>query len=162
MENIIERGVFMQTITLPTFTTEGILPAGVYNCNLAVIKSDFTTIPDSSIRTDLFIKLEKLVADIKSTSLVIRGILIDGSFVTNKSNPSDIDIAIIFCDSVIAMDLPQFELRFINRDFIKEYYGFTMFPIFGEDINFREMINFYQQQEPPNDQIKKGILRIAI
>lgn len=152
----------MRALSIPNFTEQGILPEGVHICTLENIKETFSTIPNQNIRSNLFSTLENLIHDLRSTSILIKGLIIDGSYVTNKTVPSDIDIAIIFCDSIVKMDLPQRELCFFNSEYIKEFYGFSMFPILGEGNNLEMMIEFYQQQEPPYDDFNKGMLRVNL
>jgi predicted nucleotidyltransferase len=149
-------------LSIPDFNSLGLLPVGVYDCSVQEFEDIFANLPNKDIRRELYNKLIELITSIKRTDIPCYHLLIDGSYVTNKEEPSDIDIAII-CDSEFSnMDVSQDQLEVLNSDIIKEKYGFNMFQVFYESESLRNIIEFYQEMEYPNDHLQKGILRVRI
>lgn len=98
------------------FNEKGLLPPGCHEVTLDIIKSVFVdNFPESETRLsryNCFLKMyEELLDNVKSC---IR-ILIDGSFVTNKLNPYDVDFVIM----IDHLHLTQKESDYLNK--IREY-----------------------------------------
>ncbi|MFC7679122.1 DUF6932 family protein [Paenibacillus sp. GCM10028914] len=72
-----------------------LLPDGVYDCTLDELRDIFTSIPNKEKRKQLFEQLLLYVEQIKRAGIPCCHLLIDGSYVTNKEEPSDIDLAIV-------------------------------------------------------------------
>src|SRR5438105_4983151 len=79
---------------IPPLDEHGLLPTGIHDCTLDELRVRFGSFQDSDRRPQLFQKLQTLVAEARTAGF-LRGLLIDGSFVTAKSNPNDIDLVII-------------------------------------------------------------------
>ena len=85
------------TDNLPPFDERGCLPEGIYNPSVKYFLERFVNI--SKRRKELFGKYQKftkLCNDAKG----IEQHFIDGSYVTNKEEPGDIDLLITFNDEV--------------------------------------------------------------
>src|SRR4051794_3951055 len=90
---------------IPRLDEHGFLPPGVHDCTLEEIKERFAVFQESDRRPTLFRKLENLVAEIRVTNMA-RWLVIDGSFVTAKADPNDIDlILVIYRYHDVAADL---------------------------------------------------------
>src|SRR5450432_1398946 len=76
---------------IPRLDREGFLPVGVHVCNLEEIGSRFGKFNQTDRRVALFERLERLVAEVRATGLV-QAVIVDGSFVTIKPAPQDVDI----------------------------------------------------------------------
>lgn len=147
-------------MAIPDFNPQGLLPVGVYNCSFQEFEDIFTNIPNKSLRKELCNKLLELIEAIKKTDIPCYHILVDGSYVTTKQEPSDIDIALIYDYEFSHADVSQTQLEVLDSDLIKERYGFNMFPVFYESEGLRSIIEFYQYLENPEEQ--KGILKVRI
>ncbi len=74
---------------IPPFTELGLLPAGIHICTMAQCRAVFAT---NVRREQLFESLSRCVLQMHSHDL--QGtLLIDGSFVTDKANPGDMEVA---------------------------------------------------------------------
>lgn len=150
----------MNKTTIPTFNMHGVLPVGTHICTLEDVKLNFSNIPDIKIRSDLYIKLEEFFNELSKNIYYFKGLLIDGSYVTNKTDPSDVDVGVILDEYGDATSLPQSVLRLLNSDFIKQNYGFSMFIAYKGGESEKSLTEFFQDQEPPNHFIQKGILKV--
>lgn len=72
---------------IPDFDKEGNLPPGIYQATLSEIEAKFTS---SLKRKGHFELLKQLITDLKAIGC--KTIYIDGSFITKKALPNDIDI----------------------------------------------------------------------
>jgi hypothetical protein len=89
---------------IPDFDENGLLPEGIYDCDLKVLECRFVDrFPDSPTRSGLFEEFVKWVS--KAAKLVPSATeWIDGSYVTAKPAPNDIDV-VTFCDAAFLTSL---------------------------------------------------------
>lgn len=73
---------------IPDLTSDGLLPRGVHQATLDEVRLSFGS--GTPRRVELFNKLVDFV-DLAKTFNVFKAIHIDGSFVTDKDDPGDID-----------------------------------------------------------------------
>mgnify|MGYP005748398841 CR=1 FL=1 len=152
----------MNVLAIPNFNEHGFLPVGVYDCSLEELEQIFTNLPNKDIRKSHFNSLLGYIEQIKVAKIPCNHLLIDGSYVTNKEDPSDIDIAIITPYDFCPADMTQAYLEVMHKDIVKSKYGLNMFPVFYESESLREIIEFYQGVKPPRQNLKKGILKVRI
>lgn len=82
-------------MALPEFTTTGDLPPGVHRATLRETIGRFGTWPDR--RKLLALRLGRVYAIARATGLLARFVVF-GSFVTEKTEPNDVDIFMIMDD----------------------------------------------------------------
>lgn len=84
--------------SIPCLNGDGYLPEGIYSCNEELLCSHFVEpFASSSMRRSIYEGFISLRGDIKSLDEPLTQ-WVNGSFVTDKTNPSDIDV-ISFCDA---------------------------------------------------------------
>ena len=76
---------------IPDFSADGLLPPGIHDCTLQEIRHRFGSFQGTEQRLRLFAKLEQLLEAMKQSG-IFAAILIDGSFVTTKTVPNDVDL----------------------------------------------------------------------
>jgi len=79
---------------IPPFESSGLLPLGVHDCSLEEIKERFASFQGSDRRPRLFGKLEAFIAEARA-SQIVRSLVLNGSFVTSKPAPNDIDLIVV-------------------------------------------------------------------
>ena len=89
-------------MAIPCFTGQGFLPPGEHVCSLVEVASRFGA---GGKRRELWLLFEKFVA-IELRPRFAELIYIDGSFVTDKADPCDIDVVLDLRNS---NDVRQFE-----------------------------------------------------
>lgn len=123
---VIKEITFMGENILPDFDERGCLPEGIYNPTIKEFKERFVIV--SPRRQELFGKYKqftKLCNDAKG----IEEHYLDGSYVTDKEKPGDIDLLITFNDHVYDTDESYnnyFEITH-NQAKIKEDYEIHLF-----------------------------------
>ena len=79
---------------IPPFNQDGYLPEGIYDCTMEEAAERFSAFQTSDRRPQLWTKLTEFIEDAKAGAFV-EAVLIDGSFVTSKPDPNDIDIVLV-------------------------------------------------------------------
>ena len=134
----------------------GLLPPGIHTCSLAEVEATFAY---NIKRRQLFEGLEILINDLKS--IFSPAIFIDGSFVTQKIIPGDIDI----CweegtGTNYGYEITHLPILF-NQAAAKKHYLADIFPSNIMETNSKKLfIDFFQFDKNTNE--KKGILKIEL
>ncbi len=91
---------------IPPFNQDGCLPEGIYNCTMDEAVERFGGFQTSDRRPQLWTKLTEFIGEAKAGAFV-EAVLIDGSFVTSKPDPNDIDIVLVMAANYdFSKDLP--------------------------------------------------------
>ena len=100
---------------IPALNAEGFLPAGIFDCSLPDVRERFGSFQGSDTRPRLFKRLEELVVAMQRSTL-FEVLLLDGSFVTAKPAPNDIDlVAVLRPGHDFERDLPMSEYALVSR-----------------------------------------------
>ena len=113
---------------------------GFHNLENAMLESNFVEpFPDSNIRSILLDRLRLFLEELKSFGVSVE-VWIDGSFATRKTNPNDIDLALVLSKTEIEA-LPtstqSLLFAFLNRTIIKLRYQCDIYPFVNEDADWR-------------------------
>jgi hypothetical protein len=152
---------------IPALTANGLLPAGVHATDLPEIQARFGV--RTARRVELFGKLDQFCALAQRFQL-FTGLFIDGSFVTDKDEPSDVDAVL----ELGLADLGKLAthpdaLRILDAAAVKTTYSVHLFfqPTAPCPAGI-DMALFFQHLKPaeaiarglPSD-VRRGILRIS-
>jgi len=89
-------------------------------------------------------------------------IFIDGSFVTEKPAPNDIDlIAILLPGHNFERDLPMSEYALVSRAMLRRRFAFDVMIAEEHSHLFKTYIDFFSRVRDNTD-IRKGILRVNL
>jgi len=145
---------------IPEFNSEGFLPEGIHDCSLAEVQERFGQFQRSDRRCRLFDKLEVLVNDARDAGL-ITAIIIDGSFVTTKDAPGDIDLILVVRPTHdFRAALPPREYNLLSRRDARRIYGFDILVAREGLPELDDYIGFFSQIR--RHELRKGLLRIAL
>ena len=99
---------------IPAFDVNGSLPEGVYHTDIATMQVRFVTeFPDSQTRPAIYEAFNALRADGEKLG-VVGTQWVNGSFVTSKENPGDIDV-VTFCDHGHLNNLGTDAMEFVSQ-----------------------------------------------
>ena len=79
---------------IPPLNADGLLPPGVHPATADEIRQQFGGFQGNDQRPRQFVRLTELAAAMQRSGL-FESLLIDGSFVTAKPNPNDIDLILV-------------------------------------------------------------------
>lgn len=145
---------------IPPFDETGKLPEGKHDCTLEELKSRFVY---NKKRAEIFDGLMKLIEVLKAVSCGT--IYVDGSFVTEKSRPGDVDVC---WQEGTGTDL-EYEYRNApilnpspaNRKIHKDFFKADIFPANVMEMGSKKyFLDFFQMDKDTG--AKKGILKIDI
>jgi predicted nucleotidyltransferase len=110
---------------VPQLTKAGLLPVGIHDASLSEIEQAFGLVNDP--RIELFKNLKAFCEELAVFGSLIKQIFVDGSFVTSKPVPGDIDLVVVHDeDDFLALDdHPNAEFLYEDRAFAR--YKFDLF-----------------------------------
>ena len=146
---------------IPDLTTGGILPTGIFDCTLAEVRTRFGSFQGSDRRERLFTKLDELVTAMQRSSLFDL-LLLDGSFVTAKSAPNDIDlVAVLRLGHDFERDLPMSEYALVSRALLRRRFGFDIIVAEQDSQLYLTYVEFFSRIRE-NPAARKGLLRLKL
>ena len=148
-------------MSIPRLEPNGFLPAGVHECTLAEIRERFGTFQGSDRRSILFARLEEFIAEARQSGIV-RGLVVDGSFVTAEPAPNDIDLIVLVSTAHdFSADLTLVEYNVLSKQRVRRRFGFDLLVAREGSLEYGRWTEFFQQLrlEPGR---QKGILKVVI
>ncbi len=134
--------LFGAPMSIPALTEHGVLPAGVHTCSLDEIGQRFGSFQGTDCRVRLHAALVRYVAEARRSGLV-RALIVDGSFVTAKPDPGDIDLLVVLVEEIPAADLPPFAYNVLSKKKIRRMYPFDALIAPDGSLTHRTYIDFY-------------------
>lgn len=144
---------------IPPFNEYGCLPEGIYDCTIEEAAERFSSFQSGSQRQQLWDKFNEFIREAKACRLV-DAMLVDGSFVTTKADPNDIDLVLVVsANHDFSADLQPSEYNVLSKRRVNRRFGFDLLVARVDSEEYRRYGGFFQQVrlEPGR---KKGILRI--
>jgi hypothetical protein len=144
---------------IPSLNDAGLLPPGVYDCTLDELRQRFGVFQTTDRRPKLFDKLQQLVQEAWATGLVTE-IVVDGSFVTAKPDPNDIDLILVLNKGHdFSAELRPFEYNVLSTRQARKIYGFDLLIAMHESSVYTEYLAFFAQVRGETS-LRKGLLRL--
>ncbi len=146
---------------VPALNADGLLPPGIFDCDLPEVRMRFGSFQGSDHRPRLFTRLEELVFVMRGSGL-FESLLMDGSFVTAKPAPNDIDlVAVLWLGHDFERDLPMSEYALVSRVLLRRRTGFDVIIAEQDSQLYRTYVGFFSRvRELPG--VAKGLLRLPL
>jgi hypothetical protein len=154
-----------ETFLIPQLE-HGALPPGIHECSLEECKEMFGRFSRSDRRIQLTEALHRYVDDVRSAGIAV-SILVDGSYVTSKPEPNDIDLILVLRpDLDLSAEMRPIEYNLQSKRAVKKLYGLDVLPAFEESRAFAEYVLLFSQlrsNDPEQPRVSsKGILKIDL
>jgi Family of unknown function (DUF6932) len=138
---------------------EGLLSVGVHDLTLVELRSTFGAFNGTDRRCRLFDKLSEYISKVADKPW-FRALLVDGSFVTAKLAPSDIDLIVV----VDAAELPEDHLipadyNLLSRRRAARLYGFDVIMAVEGSASLAYWVSYFSQVKGSNK--RKGLVRLT-
>lgn len=148
-------------MAIPALDQNGFLPVGVHDCTLDELKARFGSFQVTDRRPQLFARLEAFLSEANACGLVV-SILVDGSFVTDKPDPNDVDLILVVApDHNFAADLSPLEYGVLSKRRVHRRHGFDLLVARAGSEEYLRYVRFFQQiRFAPGS--AKGILKIKL
>ncbi len=148
-------------MSIPALNADGFLPVGIFDCSLAEVRARFGNFQGTDIRQRLFAKLEEVVTAMQRSGL-FETLLLDGSFITAKLAPNDIDlVAVLRPGHDFERDLPMSEYALVSRAVLRRRFGFDIIVAERESQLYRTYVEFFSRVRE-NPEARKGLLRLTL
>lgn len=145
----------------PSLTSDGFLPPGVHDCSLDDIRAGFGGFQGSDQRPRLFNLLIELVKAMQRCGL-FDALLVDGSFVTDKPAPNDVDVvAVLRPGHDFERDLSAAEYALVSRTLLRRRFGFDVLLAERDSVLYETYVDFFSRVRERPD-LRKGILRLRL
>lgn len=133
------------------------LPIGLHDCTIEEIRQYFGTNERRNV----------LIENLYNYSIKLREvgldgwIIVNGSFVTAKERPGDIDVILIIGESYdLTAPISPLERRILSQEYVKDAFELHLF-VAPDELTAECWKSFFSRIRG-NEHIKKGLLRIAI
>jgi hypothetical protein len=109
---------------------DGVLPEGIHDCNIQEVATVFGRFQRSDRRIRLTQRLEEYLKEAKASGILL-AVVIDGSYVSAKDEPEDIDLlAVLRSDLDPAKELKPFQYNVISKSAVRAAkYPFDLFAV---------------------------------
>jgi hypothetical protein len=149
------------TRMLPPLNEHGLLPEGIHDCAFEELESRFGGFQTSDRRPQLWAKFTDFFRQAKA-SRIVEALVLDGSFVTARIDPNDIDlIVIVFATHDFGADLPPDQYNLLAGQRVRRRFGIDSVVVKNGSDNLAHSVEFFAQvrQQPA---LKKGLLRLNL
>lgn len=144
---------------IPPLNEDGLLPPGIHDCSLRELGERFGTFHSTDRRPRLYEKLQEYLIQVRSTGLVV-AIIVNGSFVTSKPDPGDIDLILVLSSNQAPRaDLPPMVYNVVSERLVRRRYGFDVLVAREDAREYGRYVEFFQQVRG-QPHLRKGVLRI--
>lgn len=146
---------------IPDLDGAGLLPPGIHDCTADEVRDRFGRFQTTDRRCRLHEKLDTFIREAVQTGMVCE-LVIDGSFVTAKPDPGDIDLIVVLAQSWdFSTELRPFEYNVLSKRQVRKLYSFDILVAPRASAVYDEYVAFFQQVRGDPDR-RKGILRVSL
>ena len=148
-------------MSIPPLNDRALLPEGIHDCSLEELRTRFGSFEGNDRRPRLWSALSAFVTELKAAG-VGAVLLIDGSFVTAKSTPEDIDLILLLpAGHDLYRELTPAEYNVLSARRVRQRHRLDLLVAReGSDEHRRYMKLFQQVRLEPER--TKGILRLRL
>lgn len=148
-------------MSIPESNEHGLLPEGIHDCTVEELQARFGRFRSSDRRPRLCQRLLQFIEELRRAHLA-RGLLINGSFVTDLPSPNDIDLILVLpTDHDIQAELTPAAYNLASKRKVRSRFGFDMFVAREESVEYRKAVEFFSRLRNSPDR-RKGILRVRL
>ena len=129
--------------------------------HLARVARPLRHVSNERLSSRLFTRLEELFQAVQRSGL-FEALLVDGSFVTAKLAPNDIElVALLLPGHNFERDLPMSEYALVSRAMLRRRYGFDVVIAEKDSPLCRTYVEFFSRVRD-NPGVSKGMLRLSL
>lgn len=146
---------------IPPLSVQGFLPPGVHEATLEEVEERYGRFRSNEKRVELFAKLRRYITELATWGNV-QEVLIDGSFVSSKESPNDIDLIVVYkADFDISAEVSPSEYNCLKSSRVRAIFGFDVFAVLARDLTYQKMTAFFGQDTRQLG-LSKGLIRMTL
>jgi hypothetical protein len=146
---------------IPDLDADGFLPEGVHACAFEELLELFGRFQGSDRRPLLARRLQEYLAELRSAGIGSH-LIVNGSFVTGKHRPSDVDILLALNEDVdLGETVPPFKYNVRSKRYVRKYFEFDIFFGYEGDESYTQILDLFLDVKYQPGR-RKGILRVEL
>jgi len=146
---------------IPELDANGFLPIGIHEAALEEVRERFGRFQTTDRRPALFTKLSVFLAEVRASGLV-EAVIVDGSFVTAKDEPSDIDLILVLRpDHDERAELGPYEYNALSRRRVRRRFRFDVVVAREGSDEYERVVSFFQGVRGRLG-LRKGVVRVIL
>lgn len=151
---------------IPNLKQNGLLPIGEHICTPQEFVDTCGQWPNQEWRQARCRQLEGVIRELKEMDIA-KELIVDGSFITDKQEPSDIDVFIILRNSVKweTADLMIPRMEDLNKPGRYFWFGYPKIHIFFDHMgtdHFNKVVFLWQTLKGGDLKIAKGYIKVKL
>jgi len=146
---------------------DNVLPEGLHECTIEEVADAFGRFWRSDQRIKLTTRLKKFILEARRSGNVA-AVVIDGSYVTGKPEPEDIDLVVALKPDVdLDRELTPLEYKIQSKRVVKSEYRFDIYAVPDGSVDYNKLVEFFMRvrKDDPSqttNRASKGLLRIPL
>jgi hypothetical protein len=146
---------------IPNLTLEGYLPKGVHDCTLLEVEERFSYFGRTGRRMTLFEHLKEYTQEASQAGGIV-ALVLDGSYISAKQEPNDIDLVVALDHDLDASSLlAPFFYEVISRRRVSQKYKMDILVARDGGKEYQKYVEFFSKGRDPS-QPQKGLLRVTL
>jgi len=151
---------------IPDFI-DGVLPGGIHTCTIEEVANRFGRSQGSDQRPKLTSALKRYIREVRALG-VASAVVIDGSFVTIKVKPNDLDLILVLRRRLDPEhELIPAEYNVQSMRMVRKKYGFDVRAAALDSPDYLNYLEFFSRVRPDDSDVRtnrtiKGLLRIEL
>jgi hypothetical protein len=145
-------------MSIPALNDDGLLPPGIYDCEMAEIQEQFASSKHSAMRRKLFVRLREYVRRAGRSEEIVE-LIVDGSFITAKEEPQDIDLLVATRKNKQVDVLLPVDYNLVSRKRVAREFKFDVLAAPSGSRAFQIYVDLFRQVKGQPG-LEKGLLRV--
>lgn len=143
---------------IPALNDDGLLPPGIFDCEMVEIQEQFASYKHSAIRRKLFVRLREYVYRAELSEEIVE-LIVDGSFITGKEEPQDIDLLVATRRNKQVDVLLPVDYNLVSRKRVAREFEFDVLAAPTGSRAFQIYVDWFRQVRG-RPGLEKGLLRV--
>ena len=140
---------------------DGCLPVGIHDCTIEEVVAQFGQFQGTDKRVRLAGDLVRYYEELTQAGIAL-ALIVDGSFITDKDAPGDIDLILVLPEDVdFNEEVPPFKYNASSMKYVRKHYGFDLFPAPAGSVTHIKVLSYFQRVKGRPGQ-HKGVLRVSL
>ena len=146
---------------------DGVLPEGLHDATMEAIASRFGGFQRTNQRIRLTERLRSYIEEAR-TAGIATAVIIDGSYVSQRDEPNDIDLILVLrLGHDATAELRPFRYNILSKRMVRKTYGFDVVAVINQGREYHKAIEYFsrvrpEDEHPYTNRPRKGLLRILL
>jgi hypothetical protein len=150
----LQEDQYRRPMPIPSLDANGRLVSGIHDCSIRDVEQRFGRFQGSDRRPRLWSALETLISELRAARVGLF-LVINGSFVTSKPAPEDIDLILVVSASHdFGRELSPAEYNVLSSQRVRRRHGLDLLVAREDSDQYQRYLKLFQQVRLEPDQKK--------